>query len=453
MERAAGSEIGARSQLQLGLLVDANDLLHRALAHGWHAQYQAAVPVLDGAGDDLRSTGRGLVYQHDQGLAGHHGVFLGQEPGGILVGAAGVEDHELVLAQEEIRHFHGLGQVASAVVLKVEDEPLHSPGLEVLQRLPQFAAGALLKALQLDVSGGIGEEGMVGHAVHAHFFALDGQVEGFGDAGAAEREGRGGAGLAAHQVGRVAGGHVLGGAVVDGDDEITRPDPGPRRRGIIVQEGPHRNGAVRVDHLDLEPEAAVVALGADVEIVQIALLHEDRVGIEDPHHPGDSEAHQGIGADAIEGLLVDGPGDIQEGLERVSVAAPEGVARSRVEGVEQAFDPGAHQAVGRDLLEVISVNVLGYGPEELAELPLQLRSGGFGLQGLIHEDDQGEDEELDESRHGVFPVRARGARQLPAAAFRGDAEDPGRTAAASRGLLDQSLNAILRYSGILREYS
>ena len=44
---------GGHGQLEFGAVIDVDDLLNGALAHGRSSQHQAAVPVLDGTGDDL----------------------------------------------------------------------------------------------------------------------------------------------------------------------------------------------------------------------------------------------------------------------------------------------------------------------------------------------------------------------------------------------------------------
>ena len=107
------------------LLAQVEQALHRALAVGRVVAHdQAAVVVLDGAGEDLAGAGAELADQHDQRARPGDARFR------VVVGlhvAVGVLDlHHRPVVDEQAGQADGLGQRAAAVGAEVEDHGVDS---------------------------------------------------------------------------------------------------------------------------------------------------------------------------------------------------------------------------------------------------------------------------------------------------------------------------------------
>ena len=116
LQRAHRRRVGNAEQL----LAQVQQALHRALAVGRVvADDQAAVVVLDGAGEDLAGTGAELADQHHQRpRPGHAGIDVVE----VLHAAVGVLDlHHRPVVDEQPGEVDGLGERAAAVAAQVED--------------------------------------------------------------------------------------------------------------------------------------------------------------------------------------------------------------------------------------------------------------------------------------------------------------------------------------------
>src|SRR5262249_51949693 len=126
--------------------------LDRALAERGPAQDDAALAVLDGAGDDLRRGGRALVDQDDDLLAFQQVAGAGGVDGDLAgVAAAGRDDRAAV--EEGVGHGHGLIEQAARVVAQVDDDAgqaVAELGLEVADRVFQHVGRLLVEGGDAD---------------------------------------------------------------------------------------------------------------------------------------------------------------------------------------------------------------------------------------------------------------------------------------------------------------
>src|SRR5690606_13323171 len=135
-----------------------DELLHRALAVGLAAQHQAALVVLNGAGEDLGGRSAEAVHQDGQGTViddGRVGVALYDV---VTVGVANL--HRGAAADEQAHQRVGFGQGAAAVVAQVHHHAVHLLGLQLLEqptditRAAAVVGVARLQGLEIDVEGG-----------------------------------------------------------------------------------------------------------------------------------------------------------------------------------------------------------------------------------------------------------------------------------------------------------
>ena len=118
---AAGSVVARGGQQQRGIFAERELRLHEALAEACLADDQAAIVILNGAGDDFRSRRALAVDQHDERnldalIAAHRIVAAFRRR------AAAMRNHELILFEEHVRHADGLIQQAAAVAAQVDDQ-------------------------------------------------------------------------------------------------------------------------------------------------------------------------------------------------------------------------------------------------------------------------------------------------------------------------------------------
>ena len=140
---------------------------------------------------------------------------------------------------------------------------------------------------------------------------------------------------------------------------------------------------------------------ADVEVVQIPFLHENRVGVEDIGHAGDTETNQRVRVYGVERFLVDRSGDFAKGIKRTFVLfLPEGEFRGRIEIPKKAVHTGVHQAVGRDFLEIVLVYVTGNRSQVLIKFTVDCLVGG-GARLWVGSGEQ-DDNWSEKTKHGHF---------------------------------------------------
>ena len=145
-------------------LAQVEQALHRPLAVGrMIADDQAAMVVLDRAGEDLAGAGAELADQHDQRPGPGDVrvvVFLGLDL------AVGVLDlHHLAVADEQAGEADRLAQRSAAVPADIENDRIDALAAEVVENSPHVVGGALEGGAAAMLGVGVAvEAGQTDHA-------------------------------------------------------------------------------------------------------------------------------------------------------------------------------------------------------------------------------------------------------------------------------------------------
>ena len=266
--------------------------LHESLAEGAAADDYAAVPVLDGSGDDFAGRGRVFVYQYDEASVGEASVALCQEVASPFGASFGV-DNEFFLSQELVGQVDGGVEVASAVALQVEDEVFHALCLEFLQGLGKFIARGGGKAVDAYVSrAGLYDVGGI-EAEDGYLVALHGEGQRVCHAAAHDGEVHLRAFGAAEALHDVIGAHLDAGngGIVHRRDAVARQDAyffrGSSADGLDDQQGVFY-------HLELDADAVEVALQRFVHGFHFFGVVVRRVRVQLGQHLDDGAFHHPV---------------------------------------------------------------------------------------------------------------------------------------------------------------
>ncbi len=131
-QAAAGRVITGRCQRQAGVLAQAGNGLHEALSEALLADHQAAVMILDRAGNDFRSRGGAAVDDHHQ-RHGHAAVAAHGVVAALRRGAPVMRNDQLILVEEHVGNGHGFVQQAAGISAQVEDQAVELGGIQILQ--------------------------------------------------------------------------------------------------------------------------------------------------------------------------------------------------------------------------------------------------------------------------------------------------------------------------------
>ena len=104
-------------------------------------------------------------------------------------GAAVLRDDDLALLEELVAHVDGFVEQAAGVAAEVDDEAVEVVGLELVERVADFAAGGLHEAGDVDVAdAGLDHEGEIDGGA-GDFVADEVEDEGLGGAFAGHGDG------------------------------------------------------------------------------------------------------------------------------------------------------------------------------------------------------------------------------------------------------------------------
>ena len=278
--------------------------LHESLAEGAAADDYAAIPVLDGSGDDFAGRGRVFVYQYDEASVGEASVALCQEVASPFGASFGV-DNEFFLSQELVGQVDGGVEVASAVALQVEDEVFHAFAFELFESVGKFVKGGRAEIINAHVADvfGIHVDGV--DAVYGNLVARDDEVQGLADAAAQHAE----VDLAAFRSAQSACDfvrahfHAGDGRVVDGYDAVARQDAcffgRPAGHGLDDHE------CVFV-HVELYADSFEVPLKRFIEFFHLFRVGVGGVRVELAQHLDDGALDQFVFIHGVHVELLDG---------------------------------------------------------------------------------------------------------------------------------------------------
>ena len=231
-------------------------------------------------------------------------------------------------------------QQAAGVVAQVEHQALDRTLPEqVGQVLDQVFHRAFLE-LRDAHERVAGLDHLRAHRDHADDVAHDAELERLRLALARHGEHDRCLGLAAHQLDGVGQLHAARQLVVDLDDDVARLDAGARR-GRVVDRRDHADHAVL--GADLDAEAAELALGAGLQVLEGVGVEECRVRVETRQHAADCLFDQLAVIDRLDIVGLDGAehvGELADLFERDRAAA----IAERVGGNTQADRHTGHSA-------------------------------------------------------------------------------------------------------------
>src|SRR5574341_117645 len=328
-----------RGQTQTRPIRERDHGLHRALAEGLGPQDHRPLPVLQGAGHNLRGAGRAAVDQDHHGPSGVAVAVLGREAEILVLEASLRVDDELPLVQEHVGHRHRLVQQAARVVAQIQDQGGGAalPGL--LHRLLQVLGRPLLERGEPDVIQALPQV-FVADALDLDGLADQGDVEGLRPPLPEDADGHLGSLGPAELAHRVHQGHVLGGLVLDLDDAVTGLDAGAIRRRAVDggDDGEHP-----VLHRDLDAQAPEAPLGLHLHLPEGIGRHEGTVRIQGFQHALDRAVDQFLGVHLVHVVGLDQRQDLGEDLEFLV-----GVLDRRGAMLHPAGEDQEHQRPGED---------------------------------------------------------------------------------------------------------
>ena len=181
LDAAAGRGIVARrGETYLTAVGEGHHALDETLAERAATDECAAVPILDGAGDDFGGRGGAFVDEDDEGVwvfavGAEVAAAVGVE---VLVGSATafLIDDELAAVEEFVGEVAGDVEEAAGVAAEVENKGEHALFFERFEGFVEFVDGGAGEACEADVTdGGVGHEVGV-NGVDGDFVACDLEV-------------------------------------------------------------------------------------------------------------------------------------------------------------------------------------------------------------------------------------------------------------------------------------
>src|SRR5271167_287236 len=173
-QTAAGGVVLGRGQRQSGVLRQRIHGLHQALAEGGLAGDQAAIVVLNGAGNNLSRRSRAAVHQHHQRIL-LAAIAMSRLVNLLRRSASVVGNNDLSLLQELVGHADAFAQQSAGILPQVEDQAVEVTHL--IKRLPQLVLGRLLEAGDVNVAYARPNHEMHIHAIAGNLVAYDAEVE------------------------------------------------------------------------------------------------------------------------------------------------------------------------------------------------------------------------------------------------------------------------------------
>jgi len=200
-------------------------------------------------------------------------------------------------------------QQPARVVAQIEHQSLgRTLPLQVVDGLDQVLDRALLELRDADEAVARLDHARA-HRLHLDYVAHQPDLERLRLALAHHRQHDRGLGLAAHQLDGLGQRHATGELVVDLDDQIAAPDAGARRRRVVDRRD-HANRTLL--GADLDAEAAELALGAGLQVLEGVGIEEGRVRVEPREHAADGLLDQLAVVHRLDVVGLDGAEDFGE---------------------------------------------------------------------------------------------------------------------------------------------
>ena len=264
--------------LELAIVGQRTDALHKALSEGARTGNGGAVVVLQGAGDNLTGRCTAAVYQHQDGNLGVYRVCGGLICGSRSRGPALGTYHDRTLGDKERNNVHGLVHKAAAVAAKIQHQALHALGLKGVVGIPDALAHAVGEFIQKDVAVLLIEHAHIREGRQHDAFARYRNVNGLSPQ-LFHTEHHLCTGLSPHAVTALLAGEAVGGNPVNSLYLISAVKPclGSRRTGIGLVDN---DVSVHVRLIDDGANTSVGVAQHHLEVFLLFLRHIDGIGIQ-----------------------------------------------------------------------------------------------------------------------------------------------------------------------------
>jgi hypothetical protein len=193
--------------------------------------------------------------------------------------------------QEPVAHRHRLVQQTSRVVAQIQDQAGQLPPSvlrpQPIQLLLERGVRSFLEILESHPPDGPVERTL--HRDNAHVIAQEHDVLRLGEARSHQGERHPLAGRTPHLGAGPSHVHALGALPVDGQDLIPGLDPGSGGRGVVHRRDHHQH-LPPLHHV--QTQAAELARGVDLHLLEDLGRHEHGVGVERVQHSADCAIYQ-----------------------------------------------------------------------------------------------------------------------------------------------------------------
>ncbi len=251
--------------------------------------------IVEGSGDNFRSTGTALINQQNQGIIGF-GLFGTGFKTQLIGRVAPLGINDQALGKKQIGNGNRLVQQTSGVVAQIKNQPLETIvvfGANLLELLLQFNRGAFLKLAHAGV--GIARLKSSGtDTVELDDFANQFKIETTFDARTQNPEGDFFTNLATHHIDGLHQIKILGWMIVDAHNLVTGLDSGSLGRST-VQGRNHQQGVFFESHFN--PDPAEFPLGIGLHLLIKLGRQKTTVGVEGLQHATNSTVNQTVQID------------------------------------------------------------------------------------------------------------------------------------------------------------
>ncbi len=279
----AGSVVASGGESEAGVFSERLNGLNETFAEGGFADDEAAVMVLNSAGNDF-SGGSGIVVDQDDDGNGHALIAADGAEVALWSAAAMIGNDHLALFEEHVADSNGFVEKAAGIATKIEDQAVKRRGAKGFEGFSNFAIGSFVELGEANVAdAGLEHESDI-DGVTGNFIAGNGKHERVGVAFTSDGDFYDGALGTFEEVSHFAGGESIGDLFVDFDDDVTGAKACVIGRSADV--GRHDDSAIFAgsdDHADAVVFAALIF----TEKSELASVEEIGVGVEHAQHAGD----------------------------------------------------------------------------------------------------------------------------------------------------------------------
>ena len=153
--------------------------LHQSFSKGTSTDDDTAVLILDSSGENLCGRGGQLVHQNHHLTCGHRATPRSMILLALHFTALSIND-EVAILQELIGNRHGSLQISAAIILQVEDQPLHTLLLQRFKRFHHFLIGSSSEIAEMDIADTRTDDVCRIQTLHGNLITCHDEIDHFG---------------------------------------------------------------------------------------------------------------------------------------------------------------------------------------------------------------------------------------------------------------------------------